>query len=109
MVASYMSLDKKRILLKTFIILQLNYCPLVWMCHSRGLNNRIYNLHERVPSIVYQDKKSDFETLVKNCKSAGIHEKNLHILSLKLTNFKITFHQILIETFFTFKKMKTTI
>ena len=31
-VASYMSFDKKRILLKTFITSQFNYCPLMWMC-----------------------------------------------------------------------------
>ena len=65
MVASYMSFDKKRILLKTFITSQFNYCPLVWMCHSRGLNSRINNLLERPLKILYQDKKSDFETLLK--------------------------------------------
>ena len=77
-VASYMSFDKKRILLKTCITSQFNYCPLVWMCHSRGLNNRINNLHERALRIVYQDKKSDFETLLKNDKSVTIHVRNLH-------------------------------
>ena len=79
-VASYMSFDKKRILLKTFITSQFNYCPLVWMCHSRGLNNRMNNLHERALRIVYQDKKSDFETLLKNDKSVTIHVRNLHYL-----------------------------
>ena len=33
------------------------------MYHSRSLNNRINSLHERALRIVYQDKKSDFETL----------------------------------------------
>ena len=77
-VASHMSFNKKKILLKTFITLQFNYCPLVWMCHSRGLNNRINNLHERALRIVYQDKKSDFETFLKNDKSVTIHVRNLH-------------------------------
>ena len=77
-VAIYMSFDKKRIFLKTFITSQFNYCPLVWMCHSKGLNNRINNLHERALRIVYQDKKSDFETLFKNDKSVTIHVRNLH-------------------------------
>ena len=79
-VATYMSFDKKRILLKTFITPQFNYCPLVWMCHSTGLNNTIENLHERALRIVYQDKKSDFETLLKNDKSVTIHVRNLHYL-----------------------------
>ena len=77
-VASFMSFDKKIIFLKTFITSQFNYFPLVWMCHSRGLNNRINNLHERTLRIVYQDKKSDFENLLKNDKSVTIHVSNLH-------------------------------
>ena len=79
-VASYMSFDKKRILLKTFITSQFSYCPLVWMCHSRVLNNRINNLHERAVKILYQDKKLDFETLLNNDQSVTIPVRNLHYL-----------------------------
>ena len=50
------------------------------MCHSRGLNNRINKLLERSLRILYQDKKSDFETLLKNDKSVTIHVRNLHYL-----------------------------
>ena len=87
-VASCMSFDKKRILLKTFITSQLNFCPLVWMCHSRGLNNRINNLHERALRIVCQDKKSDFETLLKNDKSVTIHLRNLYYLVTEVYKVK---------------------
>ena len=45
-VASYITFDKKRTLLNKVIIYQFNYCPLVWMRHHRGLNNRIKHLHE---------------------------------------------------------------
>ena len=59
------------------------------MCHSRGLNNRINNLHEYALRIVYQDKKSDFETLLKNDTSVTIHVKNLRCLVTNLvTNHK---------------------
>ena len=85
-VASRMSFDKKIILLKTFITSQFNSWPLVWMCHSRGLNNRINNLHESVLRIVYQDEKSDFETLLHN--SVTIHVKNLHYLVTKIFKVK---------------------
>ena len=71
-----MSFDKKRIL-KTFIASQFNYCPLVLMCQSRSLNNKIKNLHERALRIAFQDKKLDFETLLKNNKSVTIHVKNM--------------------------------
>ena len=39
-ISQYLSPNKKCILLKTFLTFQFNYCPLVWMCHSRTLNNR---------------------------------------------------------------------
>ena len=45
-IAKYMDLDKRRIIMRAFIISQFNYCPLVWMCHSRRLNNKINHLHE---------------------------------------------------------------
>ena len=58
------------------------------MCHSRGLNNRIINLHERALRIAYQDKKSDFETLLKNDKSVTIHVRNLHYLVTEVYKVK---------------------
>ena len=58
------------------------------MCHSRGLNNRINNLHERALRIVYQDKKSDFEILLKNDKSVTIHVRNLHYLVTEVYEVK---------------------
>ena len=36
---------------------QLNYCPLVWMCHIKGLSNKINNLHKRTLRTVYQERK----------------------------------------------------
>ena len=36
-VSKYMGINKRRILLKSYIFSQFNYCPLVWMCHSRSL------------------------------------------------------------------------
>ena len=39
--SSYMSLEKRRTLMKAFVEPQFNYCPLLWMLHSRTLNNKI--------------------------------------------------------------------
>ena len=40
-VASYMNISKRRILRNAFFKSQFSYCPLVWMCHSRGNNDKI--------------------------------------------------------------------
>ena len=53
--SNFMSITQKRIIMKSFIESQFGYCPLVWMFHSRSLNNRINHIHERALRIVYKD------------------------------------------------------
>ena len=57
-IRSSMYLEKRRIVIETFVESSLNYCPLIQMFDSRILNNKIYRLCERVLSIVYSDYKS---------------------------------------------------
>ena len=40
-IAPYMCLEKRKTVMKAYIISQFGYCPLFWMFHSRGLNNKI--------------------------------------------------------------------
>ena len=53
----FMLLQKRRILLKTFIESQFSYCPLIWMFCSRKLNRRINHIHERALRLVYKNAK----------------------------------------------------
>ena len=54
-ISQYLSPNKKYILFKTFVTSQLNYCPLVWMCHSRTLSNRINKInHSKVKMVSLQ-------------------------------------------------------
>ena len=57
----FMNISKRRILMNLFFNSQFNCCPLVWMFHSRSVNNKINRLHERVLRIVYNDFKSSFK------------------------------------------------
>ena len=47
-----MNISKRRIFMNSFFNSQFNYCPLVWMFHSRSINNKINRLHERILRIV---------------------------------------------------------
>ena len=87
-ISKYISGDEKRLLFKLFIVSQFNYCPIVWMCHGRDLNDKINNLHERALRTVYQGKKSSFETLLKHDKSVSIHVKNLQYLATEIFKVK---------------------
>ena len=55
-IVSYMSLPKRKIRMNSFFSSAFNYCPLVWMCHSRKNNNRINRIHERCLRLIYNDK-----------------------------------------------------
>ena len=53
-ISKYISSDRLKILLRSFVESQFSYCPLIWMFHNRSLNNRINNLHERSLRLVYK-------------------------------------------------------
>ena len=63
---------------------QFSYSPLVWMCHSRTLNNKINKLHESALRLVYDDRQSTFEELLNINKSVTIHHRNVEVLATEL-------------------------
>ena len=83
-VAPYLDTCKKKLLMNAFFKSQFNYCPLVWMFHSRILNNRINRLHEKCLRLVYNDQLSSYEDLLITDGSTTIHQRNLQSLSIEL-------------------------
>ena len=86
-ITPYMSIPKRRLLMNSFFISQFNYCPLVWMCHSRLMNNKINRLHEKCLRIVYSDKTSSFEELLEKDEYLTIYTINLQVLVTEI--FKV--------------------
>ena len=87
-VSRYMTEEKLRTLMKTFIESQFNYCPLLWMFHSRHINKRVNSLHERALRVVYKDRISTFEELLEKDNSFTIHDKNLQKSALLMFKVK---------------------
>ena len=83
-VSHYMTTNQRRLIMKAFISSQFGYCPLVWMFHSRTLNNRINRIHERALRIVYKDNVSSFEQLLYRDGSITIHERNIQALAIEI-------------------------
>ena len=83
-IANYMELPKRRILMNAFFKAQFNYCPIIWMFHSRCLNNKINRLHERCLRMIYNDKISNFEELLNKDNSVSIHHNNIHALAIEM-------------------------
>ena len=93
-----MDKHKLRILMKAFIESQFGYCPLIWMFHSRTLNNKIYRLHER---LVYKDNKSSFRELLTVDNSFTIHHRNLQKLATGM-------YKVLWNRFFPYQEIHIT-
>ena len=83
-IAQYMTIEKRRIIMNTFINSQFGYCPLIWMFHSRVLNNRINKIQERALRIVYDDHVSNFDELLQKDGSMTIHERNIQLLATEV-------------------------
>ena len=75
--------------MKNFISPQFNYCPLIWMNHSRTLNNKINRIHERSLRVVCNDKNFTFKELLDKDKAVSIHTRNLQILVTEMFKVKI--------------------
>ena len=83
-----MDQNKRRMLMKAFLISQFSYCPLTWMFHSRNTENRVNKIHERALRLVYDDKPYlSFDELLIKDKSVSIHQRNLQFLAIE--KFKV--------------------
>ena len=102
-ISNYLSEDKLRILMKTFIQSQFNYCPLVWMFHNRTLNKKINKLHERALRIVYKNDKLTFQELLQKDDSVTIHQKNLQKLATEMFRIKNNLSPLPMQELFTEK------
>ena len=78
---NYMDLPKRRILIHGFFNAQFDYCPTIWMFHSRSLNNKVNRLHERCFRMIYNDKQSNFEELLVR---ESIHHRNTQRLVIQI-------------------------
>ena len=70
--------------MKTFILSQFNYYPLVWMFCDRALDNKINRLHEKALRIALQNKTFDFNTLLLESNAVSTQKRNLQLLMIKV-------------------------
>ena len=83
-ISHYLNEHKRKILMKSFIISQFNYCPIIWMYCQRKSNNLINRIHERALRIAYNDYLSDFKVLLEKDNSVTIHQRNIQALTLEV-------------------------
>ena len=90
--------------MKSYIFSQFNSCPLVWMCNSRCLNNKINRIQETALRIVYRDYKSSFKELLQKDKSITIHQRNLQYLAIEIYKVRMGISPKIMNEIFRFSK-----
>ena len=68
-ISSLMRFEQRKRIVNLFITSHFSHYPLVWMFHSRRINNRIDHIHERALKIIYQDYNSSFKELLREDKT----------------------------------------
>ena len=84
----YMNPQKRKVLMNAFFDAQFNYCPLIWMLHSRQNNNKIKHLDERCLCLIHNDKLSSYEELLEKDGSVSIHHKNIQSVAIEMFQIK---------------------
>ena len=64
-IAPSICICKYRTLINAFFKSQFNYCPLIWMCCNRSLNNKRDRLHQQSLRLGYSHKTLDFSELLE--------------------------------------------
>ena len=83
-ITNYMELRKNGILMNAFFTIQFNYCPAIWMCHSRSLNNKINGFLELCQKIIHNHEVLNFEALLNKNNSVSNHYKNIRALVIQI-------------------------
>ena len=83
-VTLFMNLSKRCLLMNSSFETRFNYCPLIWMCHSRENNRKKNRPHERCLRTIYINKQLPFNELLGKNGSVSIHERNLQVLATEI-------------------------
>ena len=78
------TVSKRRLLMYALFRSQFSYCALVWMYHSKTLNNKINRVHERCLSITYKDNLSSLQNLLDQDRSVSVHTCNQQTLAIEM-------------------------
>ena len=83
-----MDQNKRRVLMKVFIVSQLTYCRLVGIFHGRNNENRVNKIHEKALKLVYIDcLYLSFDELLIKVKSVDFIKEIFSFWQLK--SFKV--------------------
>ena len=87
-ISNFLTRDKLKLIINSFVLSHFYYCPLVWMNCSRLSNAKINRIHERTLRLIYRDYTSEFKQLLLEDKSVTFHQKNRQTLAIEIFKTK---------------------
>ena len=82
--SSFMGMTEKTILMKSFILSNVNYCLLVWHFCSKRDTDKMEKIEKRALRIVLDDYESDYETLLQKVKMQTLHVGRVKTLATEI-------------------------
>ena len=83
-IKQFLSFHTKEILINSYIISNLNYCPLVWMFSSTQSINKIENLQKQALHFLYDDFEASYEDLLSKGGKSKINVRRLRTLCVEI-------------------------
>ena len=87
----HMGKNEKMVLMKSFILSNFNYCPLVWHFCGKTDTDRMERIQKRALRMVLDDYESDYETLLQKVNMSTLQIVKIKTLATEI--FK-TFHSL---------------
>ena len=81
---SFLGFEERKVLINSFILSKLNYCPLVWSISSAKSLNKVENLQKRALCFLYNDYSSSYEELLKKWGKGTVNVFNYHSLCIEI-------------------------
>ena len=86
-IAPNLDYEKSTILYNSFILTNINYCPLIGMFCVKTSNDDINRLHKHALRVLLNDYESTFEELIRKRGEHTIHTRNLQGLMLEVYKY----------------------
>ena len=85
----YTNIEKRKLLINCFFNARFNYCPLIWMLHSRYNNSKIKHSYERCLRMTHCNATSSYAELLEKDGSVSIHQTKIQSLAIEMYKVKM--------------------
>ena len=80
----FIDMPGRKAIYNSFIVSNLNYCPLVWFFTSRESINKMQKIQERALRFVLKDSTSDYDTLLTKCGVDSFRISSLKSMAVEI-------------------------